>query len=145
MRATRLLKVAADAELLRLRLLLKRQGIRAAFGLLAAMFAISVLVLINVVAWQVLRLLVPPIPATLILLGLNLVLTGILAFLAARSSPGEDEREALRIRQQALLASRASVALSAIVPIAGTLLRAGRENKPARKGLIGRLLRRRSG
>jgi hypothetical protein len=105
--------------------------------------------LIDVVALQVLRLFVPPIVATLILLGVHLVLTGILAFLAARSLPDEDEREALRIWQQALLEARASVALSAIVPIARTLLRAGREGKPARKRLpimpiIGRLLPRRS-
>src|SRR3954452_19367933 len=108
MRAISLLRVAADAELLRLRLLLKRQGIRAAFGLLAALFAVGVLVLINVVAWQALRLFVRPIFATLILLGVNLVITGVLAVLAVRSSPGEGEREALRIRQQALLEARGS-------------------------------------
>lgn len=73
MRATSLLRVAANAELLRLQLLLKRQGVRAAFRLLAV-FAISVLVLIDVVVWQVLGLFVSPIVATLILLGVHLVL-----------------------------------------------------------------------
>ena len=69
MRAAKLVKIAAEAEILRIQHLLKRQGMRVAFGLMAAVFAVGVLVLVNITGWQVLRLYVQPIYATLILLG----------------------------------------------------------------------------
>ena len=53
--------------------MLKRQGMRAAFGGIAAVFAVGVLVLCNVAGWQVLRWYVQPIYATLVLLGINSV------------------------------------------------------------------------
>lgn len=65
MRAVSLARVAAEAELLRIQHMLKRQGMRAAFGMIAAMFAVGVLVLCNVAGWQVLRWYVQPIYATL--------------------------------------------------------------------------------
>ena len=71
MRSINLLKVAAEAELLRLRALLARQGRRAAFGAVAVIFMLGVLVLGEVAGWQVLRLYVASISATLILLGIN--------------------------------------------------------------------------
>ena len=131
MRAVSLLRVAAEAELLRLRHMLMRQGMRAAYGLIAALFAVGVLVLINVAGWQVLRWYVQPVYATLILLGVNIVIAAVFALLAARSSPGHAEREAMRIRQQAIHEARGSLALTAIVPIAGTVLRA-RRSQPRR-------------
>ncbi len=87
MRAVSLLRVAAEAELLRLRHMLIRQGMRAAYGVIAAVFALGVLVLINVAGWQVLRWYVQSIYATLILLGVNAVIGAVFALLAARSSP----------------------------------------------------------
>ena len=51
--------------------MLARQGRRAAFGAVAAIFVLGVLVLGEVAGWQVLRLYVMPISATLILLGIN--------------------------------------------------------------------------
>ena len=121
-RSINLLKVAAEAEILRLRILLARQGRRAAFGVVAVIFVLGVFVLAEVAGWQVLRLYVPPIPATLILLGTNFVIAALFAVLAARSSPGHAEREALRVRRQALDAARGTLALTAAVPIASTLL-----------------------
>jgi hypothetical protein len=126
MRAVRLVKVAAEAEILRIQHMLKRQGMRVAFGLVAVVFGLGVLVLANVAAWQLLRLYVSPISATLILLGVNLVLAAIFGMLAARSSPGRAEREALAIRRRAVNEARSSLALGALVPIAGTLLRSRR-------------------
>jgi hypothetical protein len=79
MRSVSLLRLALEAEILRLRHLLQRQARRAAFGLLAAIFGVSVLVLANVAGWQALRLYVAPIYATLILLGVNLVVTVVFA------------------------------------------------------------------
>lgn len=81
-----------------------------------------------------LRLYLVALPATLILLGINLVVAAIFGFLAARSSLGHTEREALRVRRQALEAARGSLAFTA----ATTLLRPG-ARKPRRRwlGLFG--------
>jgi hypothetical protein len=130
MRAVNLAKVAAEAEILRIQHMLKRQGMRAALGML---------VLAHVAGWQVLRLYVPPIYATLILLGADLVVAAIFGTLAARSSPSGDEREALALRQRALHEARSSLALGALIPVAGALLRSRRND--TRKGPFWRRLR----
>jgi hypothetical protein len=122
MRSVSLLRLALEAEILRLRHLLQRQAWRAAFGLIAAIFGVSVLVLANVAGWQALRLYVAPIYATLILLGVNLVVTVVFALLSARSSPSHAEREALRIRREALEGAQSSLALTAALPAIGTLI-----------------------
>ena len=122
MRSINLLKLALDAELLRLRAMVTRQGRRAAFGSIAFVFVLAVLALAEMAGWQGLRLRVEAIPATLILLGINLVITAVFGLLAARSSPGHAEREALRVRQQALDAARGSLLLTAGVPAATALL-----------------------
>ena len=77
MRAVDLVKVAAEAEILRIQHMLKRQGLRAAFGFVAILFVLGVLVLANVAGWQVLRLYVSAIYATLIMLGINLLIAVI--------------------------------------------------------------------
>jgi|ERR1700712_874955 hypothetical protein len=140
MRATNLLKVAAEAEILRIQFMLKRQGVRAAFGLVALIFVLGVLVLANVAAWQVLRLYIEPIYATLVMLGVNLVIAVIFGILAARSSPSSTERDALQVRQRALREARSSLALGALVPVAGVLLRS-RRNNAAKKVPLWRRLR----
>ena len=71
------------------------------------------------------------IPATLILLGVNLVIAAIFGVLAARSSPGHTEQEALRVRRQALDAARGTLAFTAAVP-AVTRLLAGRRHQTRR-------------
>ena len=139
MRAVDLAKVAAEAEILRIRHMLTRQGMRAAFGLAALLFALGVLVLAHVAGWQVLRLYLPPIYVTLILLGVDLVVAAIFGILAARSSPSGAEREALAIRQRALHEARSSLALGALIPVAGALLRSRRDD--TRKGTFWRRLK----
>jgi hypothetical protein len=106
-----------------LRILLAPQDRRAAFGVVSVIFVLGVFVLAEVAGWQVLRLYVQAIPTTLILLGTNFVIAALFGVLAARSSPGHAEREALRVRRQALDAARGTLALTAAVPIASTLLR----------------------
>jgi hypothetical protein len=123
MRATNLVKVAAQAEILRIQHMLKRQGIRAAFGVAAFIFILGALALANIVGWQLVRLYVDPIYASLIMLGVNLLIAMIFGLLAVGSSPSRHEREALAVRQQALREARSSLALGAVIPIAGTLLR----------------------
>jgi hypothetical protein len=122
MRSINLLRAAAEAELLRLRTMLVRQGRRAAFGAVAVVFVLGVLILGEVAGWQVLRLYVAAISATLILLGINLAIAAVFGGLAARSTPGQVEREALRVRRQAIDAARGALSLTAALPIATTLL-----------------------
>ena len=136
MRSINLLKVAAEAELLRLRLLLARQGRRAAFGVIGVIFMLGMLVLAEVAGWQLLRLYVEPISATLTLLGINFVIAALFGMLAARSSPGHAEREALRIRRQALDAAQGALSLTAAVPVASTLLRLGRRGGGRRRSVF---------
>jgi hypothetical protein len=123
MRAVNLAKVAARAEILRLKHTLKRQAMRVVYGLVAVVFAIGVLVLVNVVAWQVLQIYMMPIYATLVLLGINLLIATIFGIVATRSSPSRIERDALAIRRKALQEAQASLALGAALPLASALLR----------------------
>jgi uncharacterized membrane protein len=121
-RSINLLKLALDAEILRLRAMVARQSRRAAFGSMAFVFALAVLALAEIAGWQGLRLRVEAIPTTLILLGINLVIAGVFGLLAARSSPGRTEQEARRVRQQALDAARGSLFVTTAVPAATALL-----------------------
>ena len=116
MRSINLLKIAAEAELLRLRTMMARQVRRGIFGAVAAVFGVAVLALAEVAGWQALRLKIQPIPTTLILLGINLAIAAAFGVLAARSAPGHTEREALRVRRQALETARGSLVFTAALP-----------------------------
>ena len=133
MRSINLVKVAFDAELLRLRAMMARQGRRAAFAVIALIFALVVLALAEAAGWLALRHRVESIPATLILLGVNLVIAAIFGGPAARSSPGHTEQEALRVRRQALDAARSTLAIAVAVPAVTRLLGSGRD-RPGRRG-----------
>jgi hypothetical protein len=128
MRLTNLIRVAAEAEILRIRHLLKRQGMRAALGLAGVVFILGVLVLADIAGWQVLRLYVSAISATLIMLGVNLLIAAMFGLRAARSSPSRTEREALELRRRALQEAQSSLALGTLFPVAGALLRSSRSN-----------------
>jgi hypothetical protein len=123
MRAANLAKIAVEAEILRIQHMLKRQGMRAVFGLLAVIFALGILVLANVAGWQLLQQHTEAIYATLVMLGVNLLFAAIFGLLAARSSPSRTERDALEIRRRALHEARSTLALGALIPVAGVLLR----------------------
>ena len=77
MRSINLLKLAFEAELLRLRAMMARQGRRAAFGALALVFGLAVLVWAEAAGWQALLLNFEALPATFILLGVNLVIAAV--------------------------------------------------------------------
>ena len=128
MRSVNLLKIAAEAEVLRYRSMAARQGRRAAFGAVALLFVLAVLVLGEVAAWLALCLCFAAIPTTLILLGINLVIAIPFGLLAMRSSPSLAEREALQVRQQSLDAVRGALSLAALVPVGNTLLQHWRNN-----------------
>jgi hypothetical protein len=116
-RSVNLLKIAAEAEVLRLRSMLARQARRAAFGASALIFSLIVLALAEIAGWQTLRLYVTGIVATLILLGINFVIAAGFGALAARSSPSHTEREALRVRREALDGARGALSITAAFPL----------------------------
>ena len=86
--------------------MMARQVRRGIFGAVAVVFGVAVLALPEVASWQALRLKFQPIPATLILLGINLAIAAVFGVLAASSAPGHTEQEALRVRRQALETAR---------------------------------------
>jgi hypothetical protein len=135
MRAPNLVKVAAQAEVLRIQRMVKRQGIRAALGLVGLIFIVGALAFANVAGWQVARMYFEPIYATLIMLGVNLLIGIIFGLLAARSSPNQPEREALEVRRRALREARSSLALGAAIPVATTLLRYWRNSQRSQRRL----------
>lgn len=128
MRSVNLLRIAAEAEVLRYRCIAARQGRRAAFGAIALLFVLAVLALGEVAAWLALYPRFAAIETTLILLGINLVIAIVFGLLAARSSPSRAEREVLRVRQQSLDAARGALSLAALVPVGNALLRDWRNN-----------------
>jgi hypothetical protein len=133
MRVLSLAKVAAEAEALRYRSMIGRKGSRAAMGAVAAVFAASVLVWLNVTGWLLLSPRFEPLYSTLILLGINVILTAIFGFLATRSGESRAEIDALHIRQKALEEMRGSLMFSAAVPVLRTLWRSQRKPLPARR------------
>ncbi|MBV8912751.1 MAG: hypothetical protein JOZ05_06900 [Acetobacteraceae bacterium] len=124
MRAVELAKVAAAAEALRLRRIARRQGMRAAYGVGAAVFAIAVFVLLHVVAYNLLVRALSPTVSSLILLAFDLIVAGVLAFLAMRNTPDQVEREALAVRRQAIVEMKKSVTVMAVAgEVTGLLVR----------------------
>jgi len=114
MRSLRLARIAAEAEGVRLRYSARRTAVRAVLGLVALGFLFGALVFCQIAAWYWLRASWDRPAAALILAGAELVLAAILALLAARSSPGRVELEALAVRRQALEGATSSLAFSTL-------------------------------
>ena len=126
MRAVELAKIAATAEALRLRRIVRRQGIRAAFGAVAGIFAVAVLVVLHVVGWHSLLGHVTPVQASLIILAVDFVIMVVFAILAIRDAPDPIEQEALAIRQQAVIDMKASMTFMGLVAgVTGVAVRMG--------------------
>jgi hypothetical protein len=114
MRAFRLARVAAEAEALRVREMMRRTAMRAAFGIIAMGFLGGAVVFAHVAAWFWLRVAWEAQHAALIVAGADLVLAILLAVLAARSSPSRVELEALAVRRQAVESVGSTLAFSAL-------------------------------
>ncbi len=127
MRALRLARIAAEAEGLRLRYSAQRTVVRAILGLVALAFLFGALVFGQIAAWYWLRMSWDVPVVALILGGAELVLAVMFGLLAARSSPGRIEVEALAVRRRALESATSSLAFSALltqlVPLAIRLFR----------------------
>jgi hypothetical protein len=114
MRALRLARVAAEAEGLRLRERMRRTTTRVAFGIVAMGFLAAAVVFAHIAAWFWLRVAWQAQHAALIIAGVDLVLAIVLAVLAARSSPGRVELEALAVRRRAIESAASTLAFSAL-------------------------------
>jgi hypothetical protein len=114
MRTLRLARVAAEAEGLRLRQQVRRTVVRTAFGIVAMGFLSCAVVFAHISAWFWLRLYWERLHAALILTAADLVVAVVLAWIAARSSPGRVELDALAVRRQALDRATSTLAFSAL-------------------------------
>jgi hypothetical protein len=101
-RSLQLARIAAQAEFLRLRQLLRRQATRAAFGLAAAVFLLAALTGVHVAGAMALAERFTPVQAVLIVAGIDAAIAIVLAVFAARDVPSPVELEALRLRRTAV-------------------------------------------
>ena len=108
-------KVALEAEGLRLRHMAKRLVVRVVLGYFALGMVFGAVTFLHVAGWFWLRDYLRPAPVALIFTGIDLLIGLILGVLAARSTPGRVEREALAIRRRALEDIAASITVSALV------------------------------
>jgi hypothetical protein len=114
-RSLRLARIAAQAELLRLRLLLRRQANRAMLAVAAVFCAVAALATLHVAAAMALAEYVTRLHAVLIVAAFDAALALLLAALAARDTPGEIEREALRLRRAAVEQAIDTVAVTSLL------------------------------
>ena len=125
MRTIDLGRTAAQAELLRFKLLLKRQAMRGVWGAVAAVFAIAVLVMVHVVIFMLLVPLITPIWSAVAVLVLDAVFLLVFGLIAAKSAPGKIEAEAREVRDRALIEMRESMAVAALLnPVGRVVVRA---------------------
>src|SRR5918993_1521564 len=131
MRLFRLLQLAAQAEALRWKRTGRGYAIQAGFGVGAAVFGLMMLVMLHLAAFSwIAGTEVGPVWAALIVAAVDLVLAGLLGFLASRSGLDPVAVEAERVRDNALRQLGDQTARAAIVV---PLVRSA----SAKKGLIG--------
>ncbi len=127
MRTLRLARIALEAEGLRLRQHARRTVFRIALLALACGFLLAAGVFGHLAAWFWLRLHWDIPQAAGLMVGGDAVLAAFFALIAARSSPGRIEREALDVRRRALEGAAGAYAFSALamqaMRIAARLLR----------------------
>lgn len=104
MRPVRLARIAAEAEVVRLRGMATRLALRIVFLVVALLFIIGVVVFAHIAAWYWIRLGLDMsfYAAAGILGGFDLLIALILLVLASRSAPSRVEREALEVRKRAV-------------------------------------------
>jgi hypothetical protein len=109
------LRVALEAEVLRLSHHARRTVIRIAMGCFAMALLLAAVGFLHVLVWIWLRQYMAALNVAAIFAGADLVLALILGILATRSVPGRVELEALAVRRRALDEAAASVTISALV------------------------------
>jgi hypothetical protein len=127
-----LARIAAEAEGVRLRGVVRRAFTRAILGLIALCFVLGALVFAHLAAWYWLRMgLDLTFPAAAgILGGVDLLVAVVLGLLAMRSSPSRVEIEALEVRRKAIQGIASTLSMTQLViPVVRmvlNLLRRGR-------------------
>jgi hypothetical protein len=117
MRPVQLVRIAAEAEGVRLRSQAQRLAMRIVMGLVALVFVICMLAFLHIMIWYWLRISFGWVQyATAALLaGGDLVIAAFLAFMAARSSPSRVEMEALEVRRRAWANAMSALTISAMI------------------------------
>ena len=117
MRTARLARVAAQAELLLLRRQATAVARRAAFGAVAAVFAIAVLVLLHVLIVTALEQWagLSPLLSVAIVLAVDLIPTVVFGLFAAGKITDPVADEARRVRDMSLEQARQSLTLAALL------------------------------
>jgi uncharacterized membrane protein len=139
MRSVELARAAAQAEALYLRRLAQRQATRGAFGAVAAVFGLAILVMVHVLIFVILIGFVSPPIAAIILLALDLVLAIIFAVLARRDEPGQIEQEAKLLRDQSLVELRSSLTMMSLAASATGFVVRKRAGRTMRGRVLGAL------
>ena len=145
MRTVRLARVALQAEILLLRRMLAVAIHHVIFGVVAAVFAIAVLVLLHVLAIEALEQWahLPPLASTAIVFAVDLVLAGVFGFIATRKVTDSVAEEARRVRDTSIEQARQSLTLAAMIaPATRVVAQTGLVRVVAR--LLGSSLRRTS-
>lgn len=123
MRTVDLGRTAAQAELVRLKRLVRRQAMRAVWGAVAAVFLVAVLVMVHVVIYTALvPALLSPIWAAVVVLVLDLVGAVIFGFMAKSGAPDPVEAEAKVVRDEALVGMRQSLTVATLLSPATRLI-----------------------
>ena len=130
MRLLSLARAAWQAEELHLRRLVRARGMQAGYAAGAALFLALLLVMLHLAAFAALEPGRGPVLAALLVAGGDLVLCGLLAWMAARASHDPVAEEALRVRQEAVRQIGDSAARAMVL---APLLR----SQNAKKGLLG--------
>jgi hypothetical protein len=117
LRPLRLARVAAQAEVLVVRRQVAGYARRAIWGVVAAIFALGVLILAHIIAYLALRQYAQfgAILAAAIVLAVDLVITIIFAAMASGQAPDPVMEEARRVRDQSLEQARQSMTLAAMI------------------------------
>ena len=103
----------------------KRQAMRGVWAAVAAVFAIALLVMVHVVIYELLALVIPPLWASVAILGFDAIMLLVFGLIATKGAPSRYELEAREVRDQALIEMRESVAISALLhPVGRVAVRA---------------------
>ena len=116
-RSLRLVRIAAEAEGLRLQRLARRTAIRIVLGLVALFFLFCAFAVFHVGVWFLLRndLGWEAQTVGLAMAGFDFFIAIVVGVIAAMSSPGRIERDALDVRRRALENATTNVGLTAAV------------------------------
>jgi len=102
MRTLRLARVAAEAEVLRLRRRARRAAVHATLAAVAVVFGVAALCFVHVAAFVALETRLAPTSSALVVLGGDLLIALILLFISRDSKPDRIEIEALEVRERAV-------------------------------------------